>query len=90
MPLMRRMPKRGFNNISRKEYAIVNLDQLNKFDDGTTVSASSLKEAGIIKRNYQASKFWLLVNLIKKLLFMHQRLHKLHRMQSKKPVARLF
>ncbi|MHA5129385.1 50S ribosomal protein L15 [Oenococcus oeni] len=56
MPLMRRMPKRGFNNISRKEYAIVNLDQLNKFDDGTTVSASSLKEAGIIKKELSGVK----------------------------------
>ena len=35
MPLFRRMPKRGFKNINRKEYAIVNLETLNKFEDGT-------------------------------------------------------
>ena len=38
LPLFRRLPKRGFTNINRKEYAIVNLDQLNKFEDGTEVT----------------------------------------------------
>ena len=37
MPLFRRMPKRGFTNINRKEYAVVNLDVLNRFDNGTEV-----------------------------------------------------
>ena len=56
MPLFRRMPKRGFNNISRKEYAIVNLDQLNKFDDGAEVSINDLTEAGIIKNTKDGVK----------------------------------
>ena len=48
-PLFRRMPKRGFLNVNAKEYALVNLDQLNKFEDGTEVTPVVLKEAGIIR-----------------------------------------
>ena len=48
-PLFRRMPKRGFLNINAKEYALVNLDQLNVFEDGTEVTPVVLKEAGIIR-----------------------------------------
>ena len=49
MPLFRRMPKRGFNNINRKEYAIVNLETLNKFEDGAEVTPALMVEAGIVK-----------------------------------------
>ena len=49
MPLLRRMPKRGFKNINRKEYAIVNLETLNKFEDGAEVTPALLVESGIIK-----------------------------------------
>lgn len=49
MPLFRRMPKRGFKNINRKEYAIVNLETLNKFEDGAEVTPELLVESGIIK-----------------------------------------
>lgn len=49
MPLFRRMPKRGFKNINRKEYAIVNLETLNKFKDGAEVTPALLVESGIIK-----------------------------------------
>lgn len=49
-PLFRRLPKRGFTNINRKEYAIVNLDVLNeRFEDGAEVTPTVLVEAGIIK-----------------------------------------
>ena len=48
-PLYRRLPKRGFNNPFRKEYAIVNLDQLNGFADGTEVTPEILINSGIIK-----------------------------------------
>lgn len=48
-PLFRRMPKRGFLNINRKDYAIVNLDTLNRLEDGATVSAETLVAAKIIK-----------------------------------------
>lgn len=49
MPLFRRMPKRGFSNVNAKEYALVNLDQLNVFEDGTEVTPVVLKEAGIVR-----------------------------------------
>ena len=49
MPLYRQIPKRGFTNINRKEYAIVNLASLNKFDDGTEVTPQVLMENGIVK-----------------------------------------
>ncbi|WP_072533733.1 50S ribosomal protein L15 [Lactiplantibacillus plantarum] len=51
MPLYRRIPKRGFTNINRKEYAVVNLDGLNRFDDGAEVTPESLKEAGLVKKS---------------------------------------
>lgn len=49
-PLFRRLPKRGFTNIGRKEYAIVNLDVLNRFEDGTEVTAELLLETGVISK----------------------------------------
>ena len=49
MPLQRRLPKRGFNNIFATKYAIVNLSDLNKFEDGAVVDAQALKDAGIVK-----------------------------------------
>lgn len=48
-PLFMRLPKRGFTNINRKDYAIVNLDVLNRFEDGTEVTPTALIEAGIVK-----------------------------------------
>lgn len=48
-PLFRRLPKRGFTNVNRKEYAVVNLDILNRFEDGTEVTPLTLVEAGIVK-----------------------------------------
>ncbi|GAA4723789.1 50S ribosomal protein L15 [Brevibacillus fulvus] len=47
-PLYRRLPKRGFNNINRKEYAIVSLDALNRFAEGTVVTPELLRETGVI------------------------------------------
>lgn len=49
MPIYRRLPKRGFKNIWRKEYAEVNVSTLNIFDDDTTVDAIALVEVGILK-----------------------------------------
>lgn len=47
-PLFRRLPKRGFTNINRKEYAIVNLEALNRFEDGAEVTPALLLETGIV------------------------------------------
>ena len=57
MPLIRRIPKRGFNNANFKtRFAVVNLDALNAFDNGATVDEQSLLAAGIIRRPYDAVK----------------------------------
>lgn len=48
-PLYIRLPKRGFTNINRKEYAIVNLDELNQFAEGTEVTPEALLESGVVK-----------------------------------------
>lgn len=49
MPLYRRLPKRGFNNVFAKQYAEVNVEQLNRFEDGATVDPVALIETGILK-----------------------------------------
>lgn len=57
MPLQRRVPKRGFNNIFRTQYAIVNLSSLEeRFEAGTTVDAESLKACGLIKKELDGIK----------------------------------
>jgi len=50
MPLQRRVPKRGFTNIFRREYAIVNVHQLNCFEDGSVVDAAALQKQGIVNQ----------------------------------------
>jgi large subunit ribosomal protein L15 len=50
MPLHRRLPKRGFTNIFRTEYAVVNLDQLEeRFEAGATITPDVLREAGLVR-----------------------------------------
>ena len=50
MPLQRRVPKRGFNNIFAEEWAAINVSALEVFEDGTVVDAAALAEKGIIKK----------------------------------------
>ncbi len=50
MPLVRRIPKRGFNNVFKKEYSIVNVSALEVFDDGTVVTAELLLEKGVLSK----------------------------------------
>ena len=50
MPLFQRLPKRGFTNINRKDYAVINLDRLNSFDEGTEVTPELLLETGAISK----------------------------------------
>lgn len=56
MPLQRRIPKRGFNNIFATRYAIINVAALNVFDNGTEVDVEALKKAGIVKKEYDGVK----------------------------------
>jgi large subunit ribosomal protein L15 len=55
-PLFRRLPKRGFTNVNRKEFAIVNLETLNVFEDGTEVTPALLIETGVIKKEMSGVK----------------------------------
>ncbi len=48
-PLYLRIPKRGFTNYNRKEFSIINLDDLNRFEDDSTVTIDTLQEAGLVK-----------------------------------------
>lgn len=49
MPLHRRLPKRGFNNIFRKSFAVVNIRDLDRFESGTVIDRETLVSAGIVK-----------------------------------------
>ena len=55
-PLYKRIPKRGFTNFTRKEYAVINLDVLNRFEDGAVVTPEVLKETGIVKKQLDGIK----------------------------------
>lgn len=50
MPLYRRLPKRGFTNIWGTEYTVINVDVLNRFEDGTVVTRELLEDEGIVKQ----------------------------------------
>ena len=56
MPLYRRLPKRGFTNIFAKKYVTVNVEVLDKFNDGDEVTAESLLEKGIISKTLDGVK----------------------------------
>ena len=55
-PFFKSMPKRGFTNFNRVEYAVVNLSDLNRFEEGTTVTPELLKECGIVKKQLDGIK----------------------------------
>jgi large subunit ribosomal protein L15 len=54
--LARRLPKRGFTNFNRKEYAVINLSDLNRFEDGAHITPELLKDAGILKKQLNGVK----------------------------------
>ena len=55
-PLARRLPKRGFTNFNRKEYAIVNVESLNIFENDTVVTPELLIESGLVKKELDGIK----------------------------------
>lgn len=67
MPLQRRIPKRGFNNIFAKEVVSVNVDSLNRFEDGAEITIDTLMQAGILKKSGDALKILGNGELTKKL-----------------------
>ena len=50
MPLARRLPKRGFKNICKKVYSVVNIETLNRFENGTEITAELLKATGVVTK----------------------------------------
>ena len=68
MPLVRKLPKRGFHNFNRKEIVPVNLDALNAFEDGAEVTIEVLKEKGLVNGRFDGVKILGNGNVEKKLL----------------------
>lgn len=56
MPLQRRIPKRGFNNIFADKIVAVNVEALDRFEDGATVDAEALRNAGLIAKSFDGVK----------------------------------
>ncbi len=56
MPLQRRVPKRGFNNLFATRYAVVNVSDLERFEDGAVVDTQALVEAGLVKKVFDGVK----------------------------------
>ena len=67
MPLQRRLPKRGFNNIFRKYVVAINVGTLNKFEDGAVVDIAALTEKGIVKNSFDGVKILSNGTITKKL-----------------------
>jgi|SRR5687767_2756887 large subunit ribosomal protein L15 len=56
MPLHRRLPKRGFTNIFKTDYAVVNVSDLERFDNGASVDEAMLRQAGLVKGSHDGVK----------------------------------
>ncbi len=67
MPLHRRLPKRGFTNIFKKDFAVVNLSDLERFDSGSTVDEAALRAARLVKGRHDGIKVLGFGKLSKKL-----------------------
>jgi len=85
MPLQRRLPKRGFTNIFKKEYTIVNVRELNSFEDGSEINPEVLLNAGLINSIKDGVKILGDGELEKKLTV---RAHKISRQAEEKITAR--
>lgn len=67
MPLQRRIPKRGFTNVFRKEIGVVNVGDLDKFEDGAVVDLQALTQTGLVGKKYSIVKVLGTGDLNKKL-----------------------
>lgn len=56
MPIYRRLPKRGFTNIFKKQYAVLNIADLERFDDGATIDMDALRQVGLVKGKVDGAK----------------------------------
>ena len=66
-PIWRRLPKRGFTNFTRKEFSIVNIELLNRFEDGAEITPELLKQAGLVRKELDGVKILGVGELEKKL-----------------------
>ena len=90
IPLYRRLPKRGFtNDLFKKEYAIINVEALDKFNDGETVSIETLVEQGIVKKELCGLKVLAEVKSLKSLPLKLQSSPQVQRRKSKPQAERL-
>lgn len=67
LPLFQRLPKRGFKNVNRREYAVINVQDLNCFDDNAVISIAELAAAGLVTKMFDGVKILGQGNLNKKL-----------------------
>lgn len=81
LPLFQRLPKRGFHNVNRVEYSVVNVEDLNVFEDNTVVDVKALQDAGLVKKLYDGVKILGDGKLTKKLTV------KAHKFSAKAKVA---
>ena len=56
MPLYRRLPKRGFFNIFKTKIAVLNIKDLDRFEDGTTIDTDALRDSGMVKGRFDSVK----------------------------------
>ncbi len=56
MPIHRRLPKRGFTNIFKENVAVINVNDLDRFEDGATIDIAALKDSGLIKNRFDSVK----------------------------------
>ena len=86
LPLFRRLPKRGFTNAKFKtEYAVINLSDLNKFEDGAVVTPELLKEMGLVKQQLDGIKVLGNGKLEKKLVVKAHKFSNVAQEQIEKP-----
>ena len=89
MPMHRRLPKRGFTNIFRKEYAVINLDRLNELE-GDSFDFDTLKQLGIVKKLKAGLKILGTGELTRALTSPPTSSPAPRRKRSKRPAARLY
>ena len=89
MPLQRRVPKRGFNNIFAKKIVALNVSDLARFENGATVDTEALIASGLIKKAYDGVRFSAMANLTLSLPSRLQLFRKLLRVKSKQRAERL-
>ncbi len=66
MPLYRRLPKRGFFNIFKTKIAVLNIKDLDRFEDGTTIDTNTLRDAGMVKGSFDSVKILGIGEITKK------------------------